>query len=209
MQQIKFIDLTQCCKAPTHLFLHEAMSLFINLSLTPNLPRSFCQLSSLYESLIPRENFTILTFHRGRSVAILSQSGVSRYNSVTSVLYASVRACQSSAQSFGRVNSNMYRTRRPLETTLRPQWTAHASGRFQRMASDARSEGDICVRETPSQRIRSTSTSSSHIRCHASMLSMGTGIHRGSDHRLSAHNVGAIRRPDAFSLSTRALSGAL
>ena len=69
--------------------------MFIDLSLTSNLSRSVCHFSYLYEPLMPREKITISTFHPDRSAEILAE------------LCASVRACQSSIQSFGCVNSGL------------------------------------------------------------------------------------------------------
>ena len=117
--------------------------------------RSVCD---LFEPLVPREKVTISTFRRGRSAATLSRSRV-----YSSVLCVSVRVCQSSAQSFGPVNSSTYRTRRP-------QWTAHASGRFRRMPK--------VKATTASGRTGLSSPSSSHMLRLASTLARGTGIHR-------------------------------
>jgi hypothetical protein len=74
------------------------------------------------------------------------------------------RVCQSSAPSFGWVNSSM-------KTTRRPQWTAQASGRFRRMLEESAASSPT--------RTRSSLASSSHIRCHSDgsvMESNGTSI---------------------------------
>ena len=69
---------------------------------TLNFSRSACHLSSLYEPRMPKEKAMVSTFHQGTSLAIFSLRGA-----YLSSLYASVLACQSPAQSFGRVNSRI------------------------------------------------------------------------------------------------------
>ena len=69
---------------------------------TLNFSRSSRHLSSLYEPRMRKEKAMVSAFHPGRSLAIFSLRGAYR-----SSLYASVLACQSPAQSFGRVTFRM------------------------------------------------------------------------------------------------------
>jgi hypothetical protein len=73
-----------------------------------------------------------------------------------SALQASVRVCQSSAPSFGRVDSSM-------KVARRPQWTAQASGRFRRMLEENAASSPT--------RTKSSSANSSNILCHSVMES--------------------------------------
>ena len=99
-----------------HLATSSCMSLSIAGRGTLSRARSARHFSSLNEPRMPREKAIVSTFHPGNSAASLSRSG--RYRSS---LYASVRVCQSSAPSFGRVNSSMKTTRRPTVPSGQPR----------------------------------------------------------------------------------------
>ena len=99
----------------------------------------------------------VSTFQPGRSLAIVSLRGA--YCSSLPRLFWP--ASYQPSRSGGRVNS-----RNMMQSIRRPKCTAKASGFFRRMLDERAASSPT--------RTRSSSASSSHIRCQSSTASMGT-----------------------------------